>query len=103
MILIAGVAVEQVGFSARSRIGVAKSSYHHLSQSEIAGGKRISQQLYGNEQKSRLFQQPRLQLKIILKVVQFAYEQPLSYFPLRDRTNLSPEAETNTTRGSIQL
>jgi hypothetical protein len=30
MILIAGVAVEKVDFSARSRIGVAKSSSHHL-------------------------------------------------------------------------
>ena len=44
-----------------------------------------------------------LQSKIIPKVMQFAYGQPLSYFLLRDRTSLSPEAETNTTRGSIQL
>ena len=69
---------------------------------EIGGTKPISQQLSGNEQNSRLFQQPRPQSKIILKLVQFAFGQRLSYFPLRDRTSLSPEAETNTTRGSIQ-
>jgi hypothetical protein len=85
------------------RITVENRDYHQLSQNEIGGAKRISQQLSGNEQKSLFFQQPRRQSKIILKVVQFAYGQPLSYFPLRDRTNLSPEAETNTTRGSIQL
>jgi hypothetical protein len=84
-------------------IGVENRDYHHLSHFEIGGAKRISQHLSGNEQKSRLVRQPRLQSKIILKVVQAAYEQPLTYFPLRDRTNLSPEAETNTTRGSIQL
>jgi hypothetical protein len=32
--LNAGVAVEKVDFSARSRITVAKSSYHYLSQGE---------------------------------------------------------------------
>jgi hypothetical protein len=40
MILIAGVAGEKVDFSARSRIGVAKSSYHHQSRNETGVGTR---------------------------------------------------------------